>query len=98
MSGTATLRKVAQDMAYFDGTNNGKILQAFISDLLDIIDIQNADIDKLQNDTVALDTAFDTLIAKLNADTGITDTDYAAAAAMTALGTTATLTSAIMVK
>lgn len=30
--------------------------------------------------TTALDTAFDALVAKLNADTGVNDTDYAGSA------------------
>jgi hypothetical protein len=37
----------------------------------------------LQADYVALRTAFNTLVTKLNADAGVTDTNYAAAAAVT---------------
>lgn len=35
-------------------------------------------------DITELDSTIDTLVAKMNADAGITDTDYAGAAAMTA--------------
>jgi hypothetical protein len=34
-------------------------------------------------DLTALRTSFNTLVAKLNADAGVTDTNYAAAAALT---------------
>lgn len=38
-------------------------------------------------DITALDTAIDTLVAKMNLDAGITDADYAWAAAMTTTDT-----------
>ena len=36
-------------------------------------------------DVTAIHTAIDDLVTKLNADAGVTDTDYAAAAALTAV-------------
>lgn len=48
-----------------------------------------ADNAALRVDIAALDTALDTLVAKMNLDGGITDTDYAGAAALTS--TTPTL-------
>ncbi len=56
------------------------VLDAVVADLTAI----RAEVVKAVADITALDTAFDTLVAKLNADGGVTDTDYAGAAAMTA--------------
>jgi len=39
--------------------------------------------DKVYDDLAALRTAFNTLVTKLNADEGVTDTNYAAAPALT---------------
>lgn len=43
----------------------------------------NAVLDGLVTDIASLSTALDTLVAKLNADGGVTDEDYANAAAQT---------------
>lgn len=62
-------------------------------DSIAMIKLLNAVLDDnaaLRVDVAALDTAMDTLVAKMNLDAGITDADYAGAAALTS--TTANLT------
>jgi len=63
---------------------------AYSEKLNEVLDAIVADLTELRAhmilnvaDITALDTAIDTLIAKMNSDGGITDTDYAGAAAMT---------------
>jgi len=56
-----------------------EVLDAIVADLTEL----RAHMILNVADVVLLDTAFDTLVAKLNADAGITDTDYAGASAMT---------------
>lgn len=62
---------------YHAGLNG--VLDAIVADLTEL----RAHMILNVADITALDTALDTLVAKLNADTGVTDTDYAGAAAMT---------------
>jgi hypothetical protein len=63
-----------------DATATNRLLQAILDDLTAL----RTTVAALQVDTTSLDTALDTLVAKMNLDAGITDTDYAGAAAMTA--------------
>ena len=52
-------------------------------DLFELFSALQNDLANLSADVAALDTAIDTLVAKLNLDAGVTDTDYAGASAMT---------------
>jgi len=52
-----------------------------------ILDLIIADLATLKAGVNALDTALDTLVAKLNLDAGVTDVDYAGAAAAGTIGT-----------
>lgn len=64
-------------------------LRPLFEALVDALEAVAQDVDKVQNDTVVLDTALDAMATQLNADAGVTDTDYAGgASAMTAAGTT----------
>ena len=66
------VRQHLTQLAVNDQENLRPLLEAIV-DSLDAIEV----------DITALDTAFDTLVAKMNLDAGITDADYAGAAAMT---------------
>jgi len=57
-------------------------------DLYKILNVILDDLTNMQTDIAALDTAIDTMAAKLNLDAGVTDVDYAGA--LSAM-TTATL-------
>jgi len=73
------------------GSRSG--LAAAVNDHAAAIDAIIADLATLKAGVNALDTAMDTLIAKMNLDGGITDADYAGAAAA---GTIGTLTAAAL--
>ena len=72
-------------------TGAERAVKAAINDHATELDALQADVTALRTtvaalvvDVTALDAAIDTLIAKLNLDSGVNDADYAGAAAMTA--------------
>ncbi len=75
---TESIQKRTSRLSSLDHINIVKLLNAVLDD--------NA---AMRADIAELDSTIDTLIAKLNLDAGITDTNYAGAAAMTS--TTANL-------
>ena len=70
-----------------------KGIQSAVNDHATALDAIIADLATLKAGVNALDTAMDTLITKMNSDGGITDADYAGAAAA---GTIGTLTAAAL--
>jgi len=63
---------------------DSKELQFLLTSILTDLTALKTTVDAGVVDITALDTSIDTLIGKMNSDGGITDTDYAGAAAMTA--------------
>lgn len=68
-------------------------LVRFLSNVLDLVNELKTDYTALLADVTALRTSFNTAMTKLNADAGVTDTNYAAAAALTATSVAASAVS-----
>lgn len=66
--------------SHTDEQDERTVLNALLADITAI----RAEVVKLVTDAAALKSAHDTMATKLNADAGVTDTNYAAVAAMTA--------------
>ena len=81
------MAEVNSTSAVYSGSLN-TVLDAIVADLTAL----RATVAAAVVDITALDTAFDTLVAKMNLDGGITDVNYAGAAAMTATAPSALTT------
>lgn len=64
-----------------------KGIQDAVNDHATVLDAIIADLATIKASCNALDTSIDTLIAKMNLDGGVSDADYAGAAAAATVGT-----------
>lgn len=77
-------QSIKQRIQGLSNNSDAKELKFLLDAILADLTALRTTVAAVRTDTVALDTGIDTLVAKLNADVGVTDTDYAGAAAMTA--------------
>lgn len=66
-----------------NGVSQGDLVK-FLQNVVTLVNELKTDYTALLADVTAIRTSFNTAMTKLNADAGVTDTNYAAAAALTA--------------